>query len=393
MVAIDREMVATAVNLAVEHPTPTRSDRTRAPELQHGWRVIRVAPGDNVGMSPHPTPSVAVVLGAGGVVGVAWNAGILAALAEFTGFDARRADLVVGTSAGASVAAHLRQGFSPADLFNQMLDLPLSPEGQRIEGASHPPRVTLPDPPTISLTGWRPQAPQLAVTALARLRDRRPGIALSGLAPRGSVPHRLVGDPIRARQRQPWPDEPTWLCAVRLDDGAFTVFGRDPHPGVDLATAVEASVAIPGYFSPVEVDGRRYVDGGARSVTNADVVAGLGFDLVVVTAPMAAVPAAVRPPSRHVVRALHARRLAGEVQAVRRAGTPVVVFQPTATDLAELGSSLRSESAAPAARTAHRSALVRLRQADAVEAVERLRAAAGRADDGRAGDGAVASAS
>lgn len=360
--------------------------------------MIRTRSGDNGEMTSRPAPSVAVVLGAGGVVGVAWNAGVLAAIAELTGFDARRADLVVGTSAGASVAAHLRQGFSPADLLNQMLDLPLSPEGQRIEGATHPPRVTLPDPPTISLTGWRPQAPQLAVTAMARLRDRRPGIALSGLAPRGSVPHRLVGDPIRARQRQPWPDEPTWLCAVRLDDGAFTVFGRDDHPGVDLATAVEASVAIPGYFSPVEVDGHRYVDGGARSVTNADVVAGLGFDLVVVTAPMAAVPSAVRPPSRHVVRALHARRLANEVQAVRRAGTPVVVFQPTAADLAELGSSLRAESAAPAARTAHRSALVRLRQSDASGALDLLTSAAGRStvdgrDDTHPGDSAIAPAS
>lgn len=328
------------------------------------------------------------------MVGVAWNAGVLAAINALTGFDARRADLVVGTSAGASVAAHLRQGFSPTDLFNQMLDLPLSPEGQRIEGATHPPRVVLPDPPNLTLTGWRPQAPHLALRALARVRDRRPGIALSGLVPTGSVPHRIVGDPIRARQRTPWPDEPTWLCAVRLDDGAFTVFGRDPHPEVDLATAVEASVAIPGYFRPVEVGGRRYVDGGARSVTNADLAAGLGFDLVVVTAPMAAVPAAVRPPSRHVARALHGRRLAEEVRAIRRHGTPVVVFQPTAADLGELGPSLRAEAAAPAARTAHRSALVRLRRADAAAALEVLMAAGGRHPRDPFGDGsAVASAS
>lgn len=331
--------------------------------------------------------SIAVVLGAGGVVGAAWIAGSLAAISETTGFDARDADLLVGTSAGSSVSATLRQGFSPADHLAQMLGEPLSPEGQVLAGESHPRVVALPDPPSISLTGWRPQAPLMAMRTMGRLRDRRPGVALSGLAPVGSVPHRLVGDPIRARQNQPWPDRPTWLCAVRLDDGAFTVFGRDESPTPDLATAVEASVAIPGYFAPVSIDGRRYVDGGARSVTNADIVAGLGFDLVVVVAPMTAVPSAVRPPSRQVVRGFHARILGQEVRAVRRSGTPVLVLQPTANDLAAIGPSLAASAAAPAARQARLSALARLALPDAAEATEIL----GSARD--QGPPAVASAS
>lgn len=331
--------------------------------------------------------TVAMVLGAGGVVGAAWIAGALAAIAETTGFDPRRADLLVGTSAGASVSASLRQGFSAHDHYAQMTDRDLSPEGQRLAGEARPRVLALPDPPSVSLTGWRPQAPAMALRSLGRLRDRRMGIALSGLAPAGSVPHRLVGDPIRRRQTAPWPDLPTWLCAVRLDDGALCVLGRDPDPEPDLATAVEASVAIPGYFEPVTIDGRRYVDGGARSVTNVDLVAGLGFDLVVVVAPMTAVPAAVWPPHRNPVRALHARVLGAEVRAVRRAGTPVLVLQPTADDLAAIGPSLSADSAAPAATAAHRSALRRLSLPDAADAVAILRSAR------RAGPPAVASAS
>ncbi len=342
-----------------------------------------MATGDTMTMGG----SVAVVLGAGGVVGAAWIAGSLAAITEATGFDARDADLLVGTSAGSSVSATLRQGFSPADHLAQMTGEPLSAQGQALAGESHPRVLALPDPPSISLTGWRPQAPFMAVRTMGRLRDRRPGVTLSGLAPAGSVPHRLVGDPIRARQTQPWPDQATWLCAVRLDDGALAVFGRDESPAPDLATAVEASVAIPGYFEPVSIDGRRYIDGGARSVTNVDIVAGMGFDLVVVVAPMTAVPSAVRPPSRQVVRAFHARILGQEVRAVRRSGTPVLVLQPTADDLAAIGPSLQASAAAPAARQARASALVRLALPDAADAAKILASARGK------GPSAVASAS
>ena len=342
--------------------------------------------GTPAGQNRAVSPSIAFVLGAGGVVGAAWLAGSIDAIADATGYDARAADLLVGTSAGASVAATLRQGFSPADHVAQMLGEPLSPEGRKLAGSERHRPVELPEPPSLTLTGWRPQAPHLALAGMARLRDRRPGIALSGLVPAGSVPHRLVGDPIRSRQAEPWPTAPTWLCAVCLTDGRFVVLGRDETPETDLATAVEASVAIPGYFAPVDINGRLYVDGGARSVTSADLVAGLGFDLVVVIAPMTAVPSALRPPTRHLGRAYHSRVLAREVHTVRQAGSPVLVLQPTAADLGELGPSRASQSAPPAVRAARRSTLARLALPDAAEAVDILRSAR------RWGPSAVASA-
>jgi NTE family protein len=332
--------------------------------------------------------TIGLVLGAGGVVGAAWISGVLAGIQEATGWDARSADLVVGTSAGASIAANLRHGFSPGDHMAQMLGLPMSAEGQRLAGPVPTGVVNLPDPPSVSLTGWRPQAPRLSLTSLTRIADLRLGITLSGLVPVGTVPHRLVGDPIRARQQQRWPDEATWICAVRLDEGRLCVLGRDEDPDTDLATAVEASVAIPGYFEPVEIDGRLYVDGGAHSVTNVDLVAGLGFDLVVAVTPLTAVPSALRPtpwqpPARQMARVFHARQLAREVRAVRASGTPVLVIQPTMDDLRVLGPALRASSAPPAAARGRITAIERFARDDAAEAGSLL----GRVDTDALADG------
>src|SRR6478672_8441398 len=81
---------------------------------------------------------VGLVLGAGGLVGHAYHAGTLRGLAEH-GWDARRAAIVVGTSAGSGVGALLRAGLSPRDLAARVLGEPLSAEGARIvAGAPRP---------------------------------------------------------------------------------------------------------------------------------------------------------------------------------------------------------------------------------------------------------------
>ena len=77
-------------------------------------------------------PGVALVLGAGGTVGHAFHAGVLAALAEVVGWDARQADIVVGTSAGSAVAALLRAGMPPTDLLKRGSRSPLSAEGEAV---------------------------------------------------------------------------------------------------------------------------------------------------------------------------------------------------------------------------------------------------------------------
>ena len=88
--------------------------------------------------------------------------------------------------------------------------------------------------------------------------------------PEGRISTDTIVEGVGAFAPPTWPERTLWVCAVRERDGRLVVFGRDATP--PLPHAVAASCAIPGYFQPVTVDGERYVDGGAHSPTNADVV-------------------------------------------------------------------------------------------------------------------------
>jgi NTE family protein len=150
------------------------------------------------------------------------------------------------------------------------------------------------------------------------------------------------------------------------------VFGREDID-VDLGTAVEASCAIAGYFAPVRVGGHEHVDGGLWSVTNADLVAGLGYDLVVVVSPMA-VPAGSRWSPHHWGRQLYAGNLARELAAVRRRGTAVLDLSPDAPEAAVLGrDSLDHDNVPRAAELGREVGCRRLADQQAATAVDLLR--------------------
>jgi NTE family protein len=76
-----------------------------------------------------------------------------------------------------------------------------------------------------------------------------------------------------------WPDRTILLIAVNAGTGKMATFEKDS--GVDLVDAVAASCAVPGVWPPVTIDGSRYIDGGVRSGTNADMAAGCDRVLVV----------------------------------------------------------------------------------------------------------------
>jgi NTE family protein len=301
--------------------------------------------------------------------------GVLAALDELVGWDARRADLIVGTSAGASVAATLRVGFSPADHFAHATDQPMSPEGHELAAGFPTERLELPDlPPRQRLP--LPMAPQLVLPAFLTLGPIRPALALAGLLPRGTLDTAPIGARVRHVHSGRWPERPTWLCAVRVRDGRRVAFGRDDVDTPDLATAVEASCAIAGYFRPVRAGSHDYVDGGVWSVTNADLVAGLGFDLVVVVSPMAVVPDGPPWSLLRLGRRVYAGNLRGETERVRQRGSLVLDLSPTPDVAARLGyTSLDSARAADAARDGFDVARRALEDDFGTDAVTRLREA------------------
>jgi len=276
-----------------------------------------------------------LVLGAGGIVGQAFHAGVLAALEDNLGWDPRTADLIVGSSAGSVTGAALRLGVAASDMAAFATDQPLSPDGaaffEAIGGDDH----DLPAPSASDLLrGWR--LPPLALLARAARAPWavRPAAAASTLLPAGRYD-------LQERTRvldaltDGWP-QGLWVCAARRDDGKRVVFGRHGAPLARLSEAVAASCAIPGYFAPVAIGDREYHDGGVHSPTNADVLAHAGLDLVIVVSPMSAAHGVTRRADGAVRWAAH-RRLDGEIRRLRAGGTEVVRIEPSRSTLAVMG--------------------------------------------------------
>jgi NTE family protein len=267
------------------------------------------------------------VLGAGGVTGEAFHRGVLRALQDGAGYDARTAEVVVGTSAGSLVAASLRCGGTDGTGGKRGAS-----DGGSGSGAVP---AVVPAPPDDVLRRRPDLRPLLA--AARRPWSARTGVLVTSLLPAGSRSTETFVGPLRRRCGDAWPERDTYVCAVRRRDGRRVAFGTPGAPQVDLATAVAASCAIPGYFRPVAAGGETYVDGGVHSPTNADVLAGRGLDLVVVSSPMSVERHAIRAKLDLSARLLWHRYVVAETRAVQRAGTPVIVVEPGGETLRALG--------------------------------------------------------
>ena len=305
------------------------------------------------------------MLGAGGTVGGAFHSGVLAALAEATGWDPRTAAVIVGTSAGSITGTGLRAGLGAADAYARSTGEPVSREGGRLLAAVER------GGGGFERTGPRRLRPATAVAAtlagaVTRPLAARPAAVLAGLVPDGVVSTGVISGGVEALTHGRWPDDPLWICAVRQRDGRRVVFGRDQHPPLDAAVA--ASCAIPAFFAPVDVDGDAFIDGGAHSPTNADVVRREPLDLVVVVSPMSIAGRGLRIAADQPARRWARSRLDAEARRLRRAGLPVLAFQPTAEDAAVMaGNALDPAKAAPVARQAHASTRARLLRSDVAD--------------------------
>jgi NTE family protein len=258
----------------------------------------------------------ALVLGGGGVTGIAWEIGILAGLAVH-GLDLTDADLVVGTSAGSVVGVDVRSGTGLPELYKTQTQPPGNSEIYAKMGLG-----------------------VMSQYLRAMLFSRKPEVARARV---GAMALRAKTETEEARRRViesrlptlAWPAGKLQVTAVDALTGELAVF--DAASGVRLLDAVGASCAVPGIWPAVTINGRRYVDGGIRSAANADLAA--GCDRVIIIAPLASGYGAMASP-------------VNQARVLTEAGARVTVIKPDKAALRAIGRNVLDPARRPAAALA-----------------------------------------
>ncbi len=281
-----------------------------------------------------------LVLGAGGVLGAAWTIGALAALEELDGRAPGEAEVLVGTSAGSVLVAALGCGVPVGTLVGHQTGADAGGlEYDHDSSSALPPlpRPGIGSPRGVLSTALRPWR----VTPMAALSAVLPQ-GRGSLAPVGALVDGVCPD-------GGWAAHPrTWVVAMDYDTGRRVPFGREGAPQAALRDAVMASCSIPGWYAPVRIGGRRYVDGGACSPTSLDLLARLPegelLDEVVVLSPMTSTeldsPGSVAGRIERRFRRLVTKRLLREAGRVAATGTRVTLLCPGPEDLAAIGANL-----------------------------------------------------
>jgi NTE family protein len=305
--------------------------------------MSEISTAQPTGLARREKPRRGLVIGAGGVLGGAWALGALAALRDVHGFEPRDAEVLVGTSAGSVLAALFGAGATVQELVDHESGRSVKTgpiagfnwDIKAVTGGSRPGRPKL-----------QPGSRALLSTGFRRMRQLPPTAVLSAFLPTGSKTLDRVSHVVEAfTPMGEWSPHPNvWIVAMDYDTGQRTVFGREGDPISPLSLAVQSSCSIPAWYSPVVIDGHRYVDGGACSANSVDIVANLGLDEVFVVAPM--VSFHLDRPSRLITRIERTwrmkvtKRCLNEVEKVRRGGAEVTVLAPGAEDLAAIGGNL-----------------------------------------------------
>jgi NTE family protein len=274
-----------------------------------------------------------------------YHAGVFKALDEW-GVDLADSDVIVGTSAGSVMAAYLASGWTADDFYEYG-------HGRHAEAQKRPeeddPSVPMFDP---LATSHQERARRAIGSAFAVVASR--GLWRSGV--RGGKPHSVLRKAFpaglfstqknleRFREDLPneWPRSYLYICAADLYTGKRVAFGHPTAPEVPFPEAVLSSTAIPGFFPPVKLDGRQYVDGGIVSATSLDLAVDAGCETILCVAPLGY---RMDPDARQrvlssplLVRNLFARQLAKEVRAARERGIEVLVIRPWSSELGKHGS-------------------------------------------------------
>lgn len=282
-------------------------------------------------MSKTTSPRRALVLGCGGVAGGAWSIAALHHLEQQLNWDARNADILVGTSVGAVLSALLGSGVS----VSQLLDCQ---QGKGDCDWNHDTDTggALPPLPAARLTG--------RALALKGLRGEvSPLTAFCGVLPQGQFDmtpfRRLVN---HAAQGKDWVSHPaTWIMTVDNETGKRVAFGKGGAPSATITDAVCASYGVPFWCPPVNIHNRTYIDGGVASPASADLLVDSAVEEVVILAPMSSrQPDSPRSPLKRIerrVRRYMTSIVDKEEALLQQAGKRVIRIEPNAQDLTAFG--------------------------------------------------------
>ncbi|HUO12542.1 MAG TPA: patatin-like phospholipase family protein [Caulobacteraceae bacterium] len=274
----------------------------------------------------------ALVLGGGGPVGIAWEAGVLAGLAE-AGVHLAKADYICGTSAGSFVGSQLAMGRPIGEMAAAILaeaDRP-RPDPRPIDG--RPAQQTA--APNLALLFQKMQEASSGSRDPQEVRKEIGAFALAAQTVDEATFIRGFGRSLSQDQADAWPSATDYACtAVDAETGEFVVWTVESKVG--LAKAVASSCSVPGVFPPITINGRRYIDGGMRSATNADLAK--GHDLVVILALRLAAMSGSGPTP-----------LDREVETLKADGARVEVVYPDGASQTAFGVNLMDARVRPAA--------------------------------------------
>jgi NTE family protein len=263
----------------------------------------------------------ALVLGGGGPVGIAWESGLVAGLAR-GGVDLGQADFTMGTSAGSFVGARLAMGADAATFADPILAelaRPANPERKARERA----------PADLSKLMTLMAEAQGGTRNPAEARAEIGAFALAADTVSEAEFIASFGRSFAELADDAWPERGFACTAVDAETGAFQFWTRTS--GVGVTRAVASSCSVPGIYPPVTLKGRRYIDGGMRSSTNADMAA--GYDLVVVVA--VRLGAAGGAAMERI-----AARFDEEIESLKEGGATVVTIVPDAASVEAFGPNL-----------------------------------------------------
>jgi NTE family protein len=258
----------------------------------------------------------ALVLSGGGPVGIAWETGLAAGLAE-AGVHLRDADFIIGTSAGSFVGAQLASGRDPATLVAAQL--------ARSGGTRQAPENTAPPPDLTSLM----QQMMKLYTADDPEEARR---EVGAFALRAKTIDEEGFIKTFGHMSEAWPAKRFACTAVDTADGSFQIWDNDS--GVPLPRAVASSCSVPGVYPPITINGARYMDGGMRSGSNADYAKGYDRVLVVI------VRGRLVPGAPIAMAEVTLARLDREFAVLRESGSEVETIVPDDATMDAMGANL-----------------------------------------------------